>query len=360
MLFPKHVADRFEFHRADMVPADEEVDDSGDEAESQTGGADAPDRATAGNQNAQNAQRRIDREKAELRQRIANQDARNQRLEQELNGIKPKLSQLDKLLSALAPAGAPEPLENLDTLDQDQMRGLLRDILSRQDRTETTVSTIQAGQQVRSEPSAREIIANERTAQSEIDFARERGLSVGKVRDANGQSVEAWVSDTDEEGAWAPEKMDQFIGFMRSSGRRGSGKHGEFTIEDFEEAEFRFDRDGVRNRDRKAGQRDVLDPRGDSNGRRGERTSSPATNGVIPTVRAIAELQKGKNPFKDANDMLGCLLPRLLGSDLKVSAGDTRTIKTLLREKFPEFLHDVEHEVAASLGSPAKEGAFDE
>ena len=359
MLFAKNVADRFEFHRAEAVPADEEVDDSGDEAESQTGGGagQATDRAAAGNPN---AQRRLDAEKAQLRQQLANQDARNQRLEQELNGLKPKLSQLDKLLGALSPPGAPDPLENLDTLDTDQMRGLLRDMRSRQDRTDNTLSTIQAGQQTRTEPSARDIIANERTLQSETDFARERGLSVRKVRGADGQDYETWVVDSDEEGTWTPEKMDQFIGFMRSSGRRGSGKHGEFTIEDFEEAEFRFDRDGVRNRDRKAGQRDVLDPRGDSNGRRGERTSSPAANGVIPTVRAIAELQKGKNPFKDANDMLGCLLPRLLGSDLKVSATDTRMIKQLLREKFPEFLHDVEHEVSVSLGSPAKEGAFDE
>ena len=77
-------------------------------------------------------------------------------------------------------------------------------------------------------------------------------------------------------------------------------------------------------------------------------------------MRAIAELQKGKNPFKDANAMLGCLLPKLLGSALKVSATDTRMIKQLLREKFPEFLHDVEHEVSVSLGSPATEGDFDE
>src|SRR3990167_9311649 len=226
MLFPKHVAARFEFHRTDTVPADEEVIDSGDEAESQTGGADAPDRATAGNQNAQNAQRRIDREKAELRQRIANQDARNQRLEQELNGLKPKLSQLDKLLSALSPAGAPDPLENLDTLDQDQMRGLLRDMRSRQDRTDNTLYTIQAGQQTRTEPSARDIIANERTLKSEPDYARERGLSVRKVRGADGQDYETGGVDRDEEGTWTPEKMDQFIGFMRSSGRLGSGKHG--------------------------------------------------------------------------------------------------------------------------------------
>ena len=358
MLFPKNVADRFEFHRTDTVPADEEVD-SGDESESQTGGGSdqTTDRTPAGNPN---AQRRIDREKAELRQKLADQDARNTRLEQQLNGLQPKLAILDRFASVLSPGDTPDPLENLDTLDADQMRGLLRDMRSRQDRTETAVSTIQAGQRVRAEPSAREIIANERTAISEIDFARERGLSVRSVRDASGQSVEAWVADSDEEGAWTPEKMDQFIGFMRSSGRRGSGKHGEFTIEDFEEAEFRFDRDGVRNRDRKAGQRDVLDPRGDRNGRRGERASSPEANGVMSTARAIAELQKGKNPFKDANDMLGCLLPKLLGVDLKVSRADTRTIKELLREKFPEFLHDVEHEVTASLGSPAKEGAFDE
>ena len=361
MLFPDDT--RFAARRTENL--DLSVDEP-DDQEDGSGGGGASGGGTETQQqertqrNAEAARRRIEaKQRADADRQARDQDRR------ELSELRTWKTEADKDLQILRKLRSPDgdtrdPLEDLDTLDSDQMKTLLRDMRDRVQKTETAVSTVQAGQfQPRTEPSAREIIANERTAQAEIDFARDRGLSVRKVRGLNGQLVETWVIDSDEDGAWAPDKMNQFIDFMRSSGRRGSGPHGEFTVEDFEEAEFRYDRDGVRNRDRRMGQQDVLSPSGERGGRNG-RGSSDTASGIIPISRAIAELQKGNNPFKDENDVMGCLFPQALGVKARVSAPDALRLKSLLREKFPDFAYEVEQEVTRALANPAKAGAFDE
>lgn len=254
-----------------------------------------------------------------------------------------KSSKFDRLLAALEPEG--EGDQDGDLLEPEGRQKFREDV------TRTTLSEVEKhletrkaqeqGEQdrIRAEAraDARAPYAAEHTRAAELAFMEERGLTRNEGKD------EPVSIDDYGEGAWTPEKWYGLTEFMIKNRYRfpPSGPHGNYTVNDYELAEFAYDKTGVAQRFAARGQESVLDHLSPRNGREraGGRTEPP---GQKIDLDKLEREDKPMNPFQDENQ-------GKVWFDQPRTREEGRRMKRFLRNKFPEFLEKVDRLVVRDI-----------